>query len=98
MRAVILYHPHSEHGGVVEDYTHEYKRFKNKALQLVSLETRDGAATASLYDITSYPAILVLSDDGSALKIWQGLPLPLMNEIEAYLRDYQPSYQEASLE
>ncbi|HSX32361.1 MAG TPA: hypothetical protein VLF43_03800, partial [Candidatus Saccharimonadales bacterium] len=52
-----------------------------KRLELISLDTRDGAATASLYDIMSYPAILALADDGSVLNVWQGKPLPLMAEV-----------------
>ena len=84
MRVVVLYHPNSEHSGFVEDFAHEYERFKGKSLNLVSLETRDGAATASLYDVTIYPAILVMADDGSLQKMWQGIPLPLMSEIDQY--------------
>ena len=84
MRTVILYHPKSDHGGLVEDFVHEYQRFKGRKVELLSLETRDGSATATLYDITSYPAVLVLANDGGAQKIWQGVPLPMMSEIDAY--------------
>jgi hypothetical protein len=49
-----------------------------------SLSTRDGAATATIYDITDYPAIMALADDGRPLNIWQGRPLPLMDEVAGY--------------
>lgn len=51
---------------------------------LESLDTRDGAASASLYDVTAYPAILVLAEDSQVLKLWQGAQLPLMSEVAAY--------------
>ncbi len=88
MRVLILYHPKSEHSGKVEDYAHEYQRFKGNKLRLVSLETRDGAATASLYDITQYPAILALADDGSLQKLWQGEELPMLGELDPYVKPH----------
>jgi hypothetical protein len=43
-------------------------------------------ATASLYDVMSYPAIMVLQNDGYMHKLWQGGEMPLMNELAAYAR------------
>ncbi len=85
MKVVVLYHPKSDHGGTVEDYARDYRMLKDgKELDLVSLETVEGAQMAKLYDVTIYPAVLALADDGSLHDSWQGLPLPLMNEIDAY--------------
>jgi len=53
----------------------------DRGVSLVSLDTRDGVSTASLYDVMQYPAILALSDDGQLLKEWEGEQLPLMNEV-----------------
>jgi len=83
MRAIVLYHPRSEHGGQVEDYKRDFKIIKNKELELLSLETVAGAEMAKLYDVTSYQAVLVMAQDGSLQKIWPG-GLPLMNELDAY--------------
>ncbi|MBI4034391.1 hypothetical protein HY380_00665 [Candidatus Saccharibacteria bacterium] len=84
MRIVALYHPKSDHAGVVEDYAKEYQRFTKRELQLVSLETREGSDMAKYYDATIYPAVLALDNSGRLLKIWQGQPLPLMNDLDAY--------------
>lgn len=84
MKVVALYHPNSEHEGKVKDYAHDYKKLKNKELALVSLETVDGAQMAKLYDVTVYPAVLAVQDNGQLLKLWQGDNLPLMTELEAY--------------
>jgi len=52
---------------------------------MLSLNTRDGAATASLYDVMQYPAILAIANDGSILNMWAGERLPLMDEVAGYI-------------
>ncbi len=54
------------------------------SISLLSVDTRDGVATASLYDIMRYPAVLALADDGQLIKLWDGDYLPLMNEVAYY--------------
>lgn len=87
VRLLILYHPDSEHSTQVEEFAHDFQSrhdIGNK-LELLSLSTRDGAATASLYDVVAYPAILALADDGSVINSWEGDTLPLMDEVASYL-------------
>lgn len=88
MRTVILYHPNQEFAGLAEDYARDYQlRHKDlPKVELVSLETVEGAESAKLYDVVRYPAILVLADDGSLQKLWQDKPLPLMDEVAAYAK------------
>ena len=57
------------------------RRYKDREITLVNLDTREGDAQASLYDITQYPAIVVADDDGRPRDSWQGLPLPLIDEV-----------------
>ncbi len=68
----------------MRDFRRRYE--VGQKFEMVSINTRDGAATASLYDIVSYPAILVLGNDGSLVSFWQGMPLPLMDEVAGYAR------------
>jgi hypothetical protein len=86
VKLLVLYRPNSEHETEVESFVRDFQhRYEvGRKLEMVSLNTRDGAATASLYDVVSYPAILVLGDDGSMVGMWQGTPLPLMDEVAAY--------------
>lgn len=84
MRTVILYHPQSDHVGVVEEYSRDFIRFKGRALELISLETVEGAEMAKLYDVTRYPAILVIGPEGSLIQLWQNGLFPLMDELSAY--------------
>jgi hypothetical protein len=85
MKIVVLYHPQSEFARSVEEYAHDFSRNRGKSIELLSLETQEGAAMATLYDIVRYPAVLALKDDGQLLKNWEGEQLPLMNEVAAYL-------------
>lgn len=82
MRIVILYHPASDHGRTVDEYVHEFGvRNPEVSLEGVSVDTREGANLATTYDVVAYPCMLAVREDGSLAKAWQGLPLPLMNEV-----------------
>jgi hypothetical protein len=85
MKLVILYRPASEHATAVQTFLRDFKyQHGSSKVELVDADTREGIATASLYDLMNLPAILALRDDGSALQVWQGEMLPLMDEVAAY--------------
>ena len=84
MKVIVLYHPNSEHARAVEDFSHDFSYQTDKKLELLSLESREGSAMASLYDVTKYPAIMALRNDGSLLRMWAGPVLPLISEISYY--------------
>lgn len=84
MKVCIIYHPQSDHARSVEEFAHELERQHGAAPELVSLETREGAAMAKLYDITQYPAVVAVRDNGQIAQAWVGENLPLMNEVVAY--------------
>jgi hypothetical protein len=87
VKLLILYRPNSEHATEIESYVRDFEHKHNIRgnVELISINTRDGAAMASLYDIMSYPSILALTGDGQLLNVWQGKPLPLMDEVAGYL-------------
>ncbi len=84
MKILVLYRPDSEFARPVEEFAHDIERQQNVKPELVSLDTREGANMAQLYDIVQYPAILATRDSGEVLQIWAGPQLPLMNEVAAY--------------
>jgi hypothetical protein len=84
MKVLVLYRPNSEHGRLVEEFIHDYQDHHSDRLDIMNIDTREGSATATLYDVVQYPAILVLQNNGYPQKIWQGAQLPLMDEIAAY--------------
>ena len=85
MKACILYRSDSEFARIVEEYARDFQHFKGKDIELMNLNTREGAAIATLYDILENPALLVIRDDGQLVKDWQGEHLPLKDELAGYL-------------
>ncbi|MBI2592064.1 hypothetical protein HYW36_01155 [Candidatus Saccharibacteria bacterium] len=90
MKVIVLYRPNSEQESAVADFVRDYERFKNKKLELMSLEKIEGADMARLYDITRYPAFLAIANNGTLQRMWQGLPMPLMDELAYYTQDQDP--------
>jgi len=85
MRLIVLYRPDSEHGRLTEEFIEEYQRKQRPGqIEVLSIDSREGISTATLYDVVQYPAILVVQTDGYVQKIWQGGQLPLMDEVAAY--------------
>ncbi|MCA9333108.1 hypothetical protein KDA00_04535 [Candidatus Saccharibacteria bacterium] len=84
MRFVFLYHPESDHARQVESYAKEFESRGYGSFELISLESKDGAAMAELYDIVAYPAILAIREGGELQKNWEGDQLPLMSEVASY--------------
>ena len=86
MKVVVLYRPNSEYDRLVEDFAKDFSRqYPDKKIELISVDTRDGSATASLYDILRYPAVLALSDDGRVIQEWHNQTLPLLSEVSYYV-------------
>ena len=85
MKLLVVYRSNSDHGRKTEDFIYEYKRrYPGTRVDVVGIDTREGSATASIYDITSYPAILALQDNGAVSMVWQGDSLPLIDEVAGY--------------
>jgi hypothetical protein len=87
MKLCILYHPNDEHSTQTEHFAEECKRVSSEPVELISLETAEGANLASVYDIVGYPAMLVLRDDGQLNKGWQGAQFPTVEEVVGYLNN-----------
>ena len=84
---MILYQPDSEHAREVETFIHDFQmqHHVDAKIEILDLNTRDGAATASLYDVMQYPALLATDNFGSVVNMWQGDNLPLMSEVAGSL-------------
>lgn len=85
MKVVILYRPNSEHGTKTETFVRDFERtYPGQKIELTDIDSKDGSATATLYDVVQYPAMLVLSNDGSFVHSWEGEDFPLMDELASY--------------
>ncbi len=86
MKALILYRPNSEHERAVIDFEHDFTRRTQNKLEMISLDTREGANMAELYDVVQYPAVIAVDNQGKLLKLWQG-DVPLINELSYFTHD-----------
>jgi hypothetical protein len=80
----MLYSPNSHSERLCLDYARDFMAIHGRQIDLLSINTIEGDAQATLYDITSYPAVLALDSQGKLLNIWKGEMLPVMNELLAY--------------
>jgi|GEM_PF-168562 len=87
MKLLVIYRPNSEFARPVEDFIHDFQRHHEgvgRRMEVLSTESREGAAMMSLYDIMQHPAIMVLTDDGRMVQFWSGPTLPLLDEVAGY--------------
>lgn len=85
MKLLVLTKPKTDRSRRTEEFIRDFGRqHPGVSVKEVNLETRDGIATAALYDIWDQPAVLALRDDGSLMQAWQGEELPLMSEVASY--------------
>lgn len=92
MKVLVLYRPKSEFARQVEEFVQGLQKRHNvdaHRLQVLDVDSREGAATSSLYDIMSQPSVIVTGDDGVYVKHWEGSSLPLMDEVAGYMLGYQ---------
>ncbi len=85
MRVIALFRPKSEHSRRIEEYITEFERFHpGMTIEVQNVDSIEGTATAQLYGVMEYPAILALANDGQMQQQWQGDGLPLMNDLAYY--------------
>lgn len=87
MKMLVFYRPNSEHARVVEDYIRDLEiqhGVGTESVEMIDIDTRDGAAMASIYDVVAYPGIAVVDTSGAFVNMWSG-ELPLQNELMGYL-------------
>jgi hypothetical protein len=84
MKVVILYRSKSENERLVLDFERDYYHQTGRELTLYDLSVSEGTNLAELYDVTRYPAVLAMTNDGALLQLWQGENLPLMSDVMYY--------------
>jgi len=90
MVLVALYRKNSEQERPVIEFIEMLRRrYPGKPVVELDINTRDGAAEATLYGVVQYPALLVRSLDGHIQGMWEGQPLPLIDEVAGLMLEQQ---------
>lgn len=85
MKVVVFYRPKSEHSTQVEEFIERYKQLKPpRKIEIKDVDSREGSASASIYDIVQYPAVMATTDYGEVIQAWQGQMLPTLSEVAYY--------------
>ncbi len=87
MKVLVFYRPDSEDARPVEEFVRNLQRqhdVDDRHLAVYDVDSREGAAMATLYDIMAHPAFLVVGDDGAYVKGWTNGSVPMMDEIVSY--------------
>lgn len=92
---MVVYRPRSEHARMVDDFLREVQRMSPgpDRIEKVDVDTREGASIASLYDVMSYPKVMVLADDGRLIQEWDAGTMPLLGDVRYYLNQSDRSLQ-----
>jgi hypothetical protein len=70
---------------MVETFLRDFQaRNPSVHVEVLNVDEREGIAAVNLYDVTQYPSIIAMADDGTLLNMWQGDELPLMDEVASY--------------
>lgn len=85
MKAVMLYRPNTEFSRITEEYVRDFEHQRGTKIELVNLDTPEGADMVKVYDMPEQPTLMVLKDDGQLMAHWPGTNFPLANEVAAYL-------------
>lgn len=79
---VALYRTNSEQARPVYEFIEMLRRrYPDRHVRELDIDTREGSAEASLYGVTQYPALIATSLDGRVMGMWEGVPLPLIDEV-----------------
>ncbi|MEI6248987.1 MAG: hypothetical protein WCP00_00095 [bacterium] len=86
MKLIILYRPNSENSLAIENYCATLKKeIYGINIEILDIDSVDGADKAKIYGVISYPAFVVTRDDGQVQNIWEGESYPTKDELESYL-------------
>ena len=87
MKVLVLYRDNSDHSRAVTDFARDFEHQTQKKVELVDMDSREGDQKAQLYDITHFPAVVAVKDDGQLLKTWNEDLLPRIQEVSYYAEE-----------
>ena len=84
MKAYFFYRPNTDAYLSIDTFFKLLNDMQKAKLQVFSVDTPEGDRLSRLYQIMSYPSVVVARDDGSQIKLWHG-ELPIVADLAIYL-------------
>lgn len=89
MRVVIVWKDYTDYSREVIDWTREFERRTGKELENLDPDSLEGESFCRAYDIMQYPTVIAIAEpNGVEQKRWCGTPLPLINEVSFYTKEF----------
>lgn len=85
MRVVCVWKEASEAAREVREWMREFEMRTGMQVEALDPETREGENFCRAHDVTMYPTLLVVDNDGRVAQEWRGTPMPMMDAVTAYL-------------
>jgi hypothetical protein len=80
MKTTLLYSTNSDNQAAVAEFERRYLQETGKEILKYDKDTVEGAASAALYDILSFPSIFITTDNGALIQLWN-TDLPQLSEV-----------------
>jgi hypothetical protein len=86
MRVVVVYKEQTDYARTVIDYFRDFKQQTTHDLEAMDPESPAGISFCETYDITQFPTMIAIADDGTLQNMWVGLPFPTISEVSYYVQ------------
>lgn len=85
MRLRLIHRERSDYAAAVRDFKRELGVAGVTALEELDPDSAEGSEVVRLYGVSQYPAVVVTTSDGVMSFMSQGVPLPLVREVQYYV-------------
>lgn len=85
MKVIMFYRSESEFARGAEEFVREFERRTDKKIEVLDYDSKEGIQKAQLYGVMDHPTFVAIANDGHLLRAWTGKPMPLINELSAYV-------------
>ena len=87
MRVVIVGREYSDYNREVREFKQEFEKRIGFEVEEIDPDSVEGVSFCEARDIVQYPTLIVSDDDGSKVVAeFKGTPLPMIDDVAAYLR------------
>lgn len=84
MRIIIIGREFSEYDREVREWTRELTERTGREVEKIDPDSIEGEGFCRARDITQYPTVVVMMDDGGDVEQWSGTPLPAIDDVMSY--------------
>ena len=85
MKVVAVYREYSDHAREVVEWIDQFEKRSGRSVEQMDPDSPDGETFCTAREILQYPSVVVVDEEGKPYEMWAGTPLPIIDEVMAYL-------------